>query len=131
MPGLCLATLLAAAFASQVAFAPQPSAQGNFGAASQQTVRQHRIWTGNEAGENRHWKEHGLQFPQFADEQAYVQGAEAFVTHPPPGTLIKHRANGDTLYFDPASDMFAVMADDGAVRTFFKPDDGMAYWNRQ
>ena len=89
------------------------------------------VWSGGESNAQHHWEKHGAQFPQFGSKQAYVDGVHAFMAHPPPGTLIKHRANGDTLYFDPSSGTFAVQADDGAPRTMFKPDDGMAYWERQ
>jgi filamentous hemagglutinin len=89
------------------------------------------VWTGGEDNARHHWRKHGDQFPQFATEQAYVAGAHAFIDHPPPGTLTKERDNGDRLYFDPASGAFAVRASNGAPRTFFKPDNGMDYWNRQ
>ena len=89
------------------------------------------VWSGGEDNARHHWEKHGAQFPQFGNEQAYVAGAHAFMAHPPAGTLIKHRDNGDTLYFDPASGTFAVQAEDGAPRTMFKPGDGMAYWERQ
>ena len=89
------------------------------------------IWSGGEDNAEGHWRKHGDQFRQFHSEQDYVDGAHAFVSHPPAGTLTKHRDNGDTLYFDPASGTFAVQAPNGAPRTMFKPDDGTAYWERQ
>jgi pyocin large subunit-like protein len=89
------------------------------------------VWTGGEANAERHWEKHGAQFRQYAGERAYVAGVHAFLLHPPAGTLVKHRGNGDTLYFDPASGIFAVQALDGAPRTFFKPDNGREYWERQ
>lgn len=88
-------------------------------------------WAGGEANARHHWEKHGGQFPQFATEWAYINGVHRFLMHPPAGTQTKHRDNGDTLYYDPASNTFAVQAADGAPRTFFKPDTGMAYWNRQ
>src|ERR1700753_1805360 len=66
------------------------------------------VWTGGEDNAQRHWEKHGAEFPQFTSEQAYVAGVHAFLMHPPAGTLIKHRPNGDTLYFEPASGHFAV-----------------------
>ncbi len=41
------------------------------------------------------------------------------------------RANGDTLYYDPKSNVFAVVDKQGAPRTMFKPREGMAYWTEQ
>jgi pyocin large subunit-like protein len=89
------------------------------------------IWTGGEENAEHHWQKHGGEFPQFATREAYVAGAHAFIDHPPPGTLTKRRDNGDTLFYDPGSNTFAVRAPGGAPRTFFRPDSGRAYWERQ
>jgi filamentous hemagglutinin len=89
------------------------------------------VWSGGTRNAQGHWQKHGSEFPQFNSEQDYVDGAHAFVSHPPAGTQIKHRGNGDTLYFDPGSGTFAVQAPNGAPRTMFKPGDGEAYWERQ
>ncbi len=86
---------------------------------------------GARANAEEHWEKHGSEFPEDRSETDYVREANAFVHHPPPGTLIKHDARGDTLFYQPASDTFAVMDSRGEPRTFFKPDNGMAYWNRQ
>lgn len=61
----------------------------------------------------------------------FVEKAHAFVGHPPKGTLTMTRKNGDTLFYDPKGNVFAVANKDGAPRTMFKPDDGMAYWEKQ
>jgi pyocin large subunit-like protein len=49
------------------------------------------------------------------------------VGHPPKGALTLTRKNGDTLFYDPKANVFAVANKDGAPRTMFKPDEGMAY----
>jgi len=61
----------------------------------------------------------------------FVEKAHAFVDHPPKGTLTLVRANGDKLFYDPKANVFAVASKDGAPRTMFKPDEGMAYWDEQ
>ena len=61
----------------------------------------------------------------------FVAKAHAFTASPPKGALTLTRANGDKLVYDPASNTFAVATKDGAPRTMFKPDDGMAYWEKQ
>jgi pyocin large subunit-like protein len=61
----------------------------------------------------------------------FVKKAHAFVGHPPKGTLTLTRKNGDILYYDPKGNVFAVASKEGAPRTMFKPDDGMAYWEKQ
>ena len=63
--------------------------------------------------------------------EAFVQKAHAFVEHPPKGTLTMTRKNGDTLFYDPKGNVFAVASKDGAPRTMFHPDDGRAYWEEQ
>ena len=54
-----------------------------------------------------------------------------FVDHPPPGAQTLKRSNGDTLVYDAKTNVFAVVAKDGAPRTIFKPRDGAAYWDQQ
>lgn len=61
----------------------------------------------------------------------FVKKAHAFVSDPPAGTQTLKRGNGDTLFYDPAGNVFAVATAQGAPRTMFKPDDGPAYWEEQ
>jgi pyocin large subunit-like protein len=65
------------------------------------------------------------------DVDAFVEKAHAFVHNPPRGTLTLDRRNGDTLLYDPKGNVFAIRTAEGAPRTMFKPDDGMAYWEEQ
>jgi filamentous hemagglutinin len=90
-----------------------------------------RLWSGGLANAERHWQKHGGEFPEFGSRDAYIAGAHSFIDHPPAGTLTKVRVNGDTLFYNPGSNTFAVRAANGAPRTFFRPDNGMAYWERQ
>ena len=93
------------------------------------------VWShgrdGAGANAQEHWEKHGSEFPEDHSETDYVREANAFVHHPPAGTLIKHDARGDTLFYQPSTDTFAVMDAQGEPRTFFKPDNGLAYWGRQ
>lgn len=93
------------------------------------------VWShgrdGAEANAEEHWEKHAREFPEDHSEMDYVREANAFVHHPPPGTLIKHDDRGDTLFYQPSTDTFAVMDAQGEPRTFFKPDNGLAYWGRQ
>jgi filamentous hemagglutinin len=93
------------------------------------------VWSHGQEGGNRnaeeHWEKHGREFPEFHSAQEYEQGALRFITRPPPGTLTKTRENGDTLFYDPATNTFAVKDRHGEPRTFFRPDSGRAYWDRQ
>ncbi|WP_415877870.1 hypothetical protein [Burkholderia diffusa] len=69
-----------------------------------------------------HSTKHGGEFTEYQNSVQYVKGAQDFVNNPPPGTLIKNRPNGDTLYYDPLTNTFAVKTQDGAPKTMFKPD---------
>jgi pyocin large subunit-like protein len=83
-----------------------------------------------EEGAQRAFDRNGETFGARSVDQ-FVSKAHAFVGHPPKGTLTLTRKNGDTLFYDPKANIFAVANKDGAPRTMFKPDDGMAYWQKQ
>jgi pyocin large subunit-like protein len=83
-----------------------------------------------EDGAERAFERNGEAFGAKSVDQ-FVQKAHAFVGHPPKGTLTLTRKNGDTLFYDPKDNIFAVANKEGAPRTMFKPDDGMAYWEKQ
>ncbi len=63
--------------------------------------------------------------------EAFLAKVHGFIQNPPEGTLTLKRNNGDTLYYHPPTNQFAVATRAGAPRTMFKPDDGMAYWQKQ
>ena len=93
------------------------------------------VWShgrdGAQANAEEHWEKHGAEFPEFRNAHEYAAGALRFVSHPPPGALTKSRDNGDTLFYDPNTNTFAVKDRRGEPRTFFRPDSGRAYWDRQ
>jgi hypothetical protein len=47
------------------------------------------------------------------------------------GYLVKVARNGSIRVYDPATNTFGAYGADGTTRTFFKPGNGMAYWNTQ
>jgi hypothetical protein len=77
-----------------------------------------------------HFRKDGHDFGA-RDVNDYVAKAHAFVSHPPQGTQTQQTRNGDTLFYDPKNNVFAVATRDGAPRTMFKPRDGAAYWEQQ
>jgi pyocin large subunit-like protein len=83
-----------------------------------------------EEGARRQFERDGEAFQAKTLDQ-FVKKAHAFVGHPPKGTLTLTRKNGDILFYDPKDNVFAVSSKEGAPRTMFKPDDGMAYWEKQ
>ena len=83
-----------------------------------------------EEGAQRAFERNGDAFGARSLDQ-FVRKAHAFVGHPPKGTLTLTRKNGDTLFYDPKSNVFAVASKEGAPRTMFHPDEGMSYWEEQ
>ena len=61
----------------------------------------------------------------------YLQKVRAFTETTPRGTETVKRPNGDTLYYQAATNTFAVVDRNGVPRTMFKPDDGPTYWAEQ
>ncbi len=61
----------------------------------------------------------------------FLTKVHRFCDHPPAGAQTLTRSNGDRLLYDPKSNLFAVVTREGAPRTVFKPNDGLAYWNEQ
>ncbi len=77
---------------------------------------------------DQHFEKHGHEFGDITKE-AYLKLANAlFVSEE---ALRKTESDGDLLFYDVQSNTFGVLSQDGYIRTFFKPDDGIAYWNRQ
>ena len=83
-----------------------------------------------EENAQRAFERNGEAFGARSIDQ-FIKTAHAFVDHPPKGTLTLTRANGDTMFYDPKANVFAVANKAGAPRTMFKPDDGQAYWDKQ
>ncbi|HEY3697352.1 hypothetical protein [Phenylobacterium sp.] len=83
-----------------------------------------------EEGARRGFERNGADFAA-ADVEAYVAKAHNFVTNPPSGAETLKRPNGDTLYYDARTNVFAVANKDGLPKTMFKPRDGAQYWAEQ
>ncbi len=85
------------------------------------------IWTATKnksAVENAygHYVKHGGEFDDVQNSLQYVRKATGWFDNPTSTTLSRTRANGDVVRFDPATDYFGVMTQNGTPRTFFKPD---------
>lgn len=86
-----------------------------------------QIWTETKKNEPvsnaySHWDKHKSEFPEYQNSKQYVDAAHNFVTNPPIGTLATTRKNGDTIYYNPSSNTFAVKNADGVPKTMFRPD---------
>lgn len=78
----------------------------------------------------RLYERNGSDFGARSPEDFLVK-VQTFTTSPPAGTEMVKRPNGDTLYYQSATNTFAVVSRDGVPRTMFKPDDGPTYWAEQ
>ncbi len=77
-----------------------------------------------------HYNKHGSEFGNISKEQ-YLQGANDLINSTSDDILTKTRANGDIIHYNPRTNEFAVKSADGYIRTYFKPSDGLDYFNRQ
>lgn len=75
---------------------------------------------------NEHFNKHAAEFGYKTIDE-YVAGARSLINSSD-GVLTFTRKNGDQLFYNPGTNEFAVLASDGAIRTYFKPKDGMKYW---
>ncbi|MCR5311213.1 MAG: hypothetical protein K6E32_07370 [Lachnospiraceae bacterium] len=62
--------------------------------------------------------------------EEYLYLAQQLVDAPDDRVLTKTR-DGDRYFYDPDTNEFAVVSDDGYIRTFFKPSAGQSYYDRQ
>ena len=78
---------------------------------------------------NEHYLKHGVEMG-FASKEEYQAAASAVVTNE--NALHKLEAeDGDDVYYLEASNEFVIVSTAGFIRTYFKPNDGIAYYNRQ
>ncbi|HAP33609.1 MAG: hypothetical protein K6F97_10630 [Lachnospiraceae bacterium] len=70
---------------------------------------------------------------EFGDitKEEYLALAQELVDTPGSQVLTKNNDDGDTLFYDPDTNSFAVVSGDGYLRTFFKPSAGQKYFDKQ
>ena len=70
---------------------------------------------------------------EFGDitKQEYLDKANALIDDTSDNVLTKREEDGDYLFFNTETGEFLVLSEDGYIRTFFIPDDGIDYWDRQ
>ena len=79
-----------------------------------------------------HWNKHKGEFPEYKNATQYAKGARDFVNNPPVGTQSAVRVKkGETIYYDPNTNTFAVVGSNGAPKTMFRPSAGQNYWETQ
>ena len=78
---------------------------------------------------NDHYEKHGAEMG-FASPEEYEKAASAVVNDPE--SLHKlEKDDGDDVYYLEKTNEFVVVSTDGYIRTYFLPDAGIAYYNKQ
>lgn len=76
-----------------------------------------------------HFNKHGSEFGYTSTSQ-YVSGANSVINSP--DALHKAEAeDGDGVYYIQATNELVILSTEGYIRTYFRPKDGMDYYNRQ
>ena len=75
-----------------------------------------------------HFEKHAAEFG-YRTPVEYLRGARDLVGRS--GVQTFTRSNGDRLFYDAARNEFAVLKPDGVLRTYFRPQNGSAYWRIQ
>ena len=76
-----------------------------------------------------HYEKHGIDMG-FATPEEYETAASAVIQSP--DALYKtEKEDGDGVYYIEATNEFAVLSTDGYIRTYFLPDAGKKYFDRQ
>ncbi len=75
-----------------------------------------------------HYYKHGKEMG-FEDEKSYVEAANRVIVDPE--SLHKTPDDGDDVYYLESTNEFVVVSEDGYIRTYFSPDSGKRYYDRQ
>jgi pyocin large subunit-like protein len=85
----------------------------------------------SEAQLEEHFRKHGREF-EAGDARAYLALAQALRDRPVDGAVVEAvRHDRVITRYDRASGAFIAFNRDLTIRTFFKPNDGEAYFRRQ
>lgn len=83
----------------------------------------------NEELLNSHYEKHGIEMG-FSSAKEYEAAAAAVLSHPE--VLHKIEAeDGDDVYYVESTNEFVVVSTDGYLRTYFLPNGGKKYFDRQ
>ena len=78
---------------------------------------------------NSHYDKHGIEMG-FKSAGDYEKAASDVINNP--AALYKtEKEDGDHVYYLVSTNEFVVLSKDGYIRTYFKPDQGKKYFDRQ
>lgn len=76
-----------------------------------------------------HYEKHGIEMG-FATKEDYLEAANAVVNNPKALHKLE-KEDGDDIYYIEETNEFVVVSKDGYIRTYFLPDSGIKYYNKQ
>lgn len=76
-----------------------------------------------------HYQKHGLEMG-FPSKESYAAAANV-VIHSPDALHKLEAEDGDDVYYLEATNEFVIVSTDGYIRTYFYPNDGKDYFDRQ
>ena len=126
-----LFVIIAAVFGFDEFFGSKSEAPASQSAAALDTSRQSdsTLTFRNSDTLNDHYEKHGIEMG-FSTAWEYEKAA-AEVVSSPDAIYKTEKEDGDGVYYIEASNDFVIVSDDGYIRTYFHPDDGKAYFDRQ
>ena len=78
---------------------------------------------------DQHYEKHGREMG-FSSAEEYEKAASAVVNNP--AALHKtEKEDGDDVYYVESTNEFVIVSTDGYIRTYFLPDRGIDYYNKQ
>jgi pyocin large subunit-like protein len=78
---------------------------------------------------NEHFEKHGKEMG-FESAEAYAESANLVIHHPDVLHKIE-KDDGDTCFYLEDTNEFVVLSTDGYIRTYFWPDSGKKYYDKQ
>lgn len=83
----------------------------------------------NERLLNEHYEKHGIDMGFESAEEYEAAASDAALN--PKALHKKEKEDGDDVYYVKATNEFVIVSPDGYIRTYFLPDSGIKYFNKQ
>ena len=108
-----------------------PSEKNRQPVAGQQTTDnvQEAVLFRNQKLLREHYEKHGKEMGYHSEEE-YLAGANAVINDS--SSLHKQeKENGDDIYYRESENRLVIVSTDGYIRTYFRPEDGIRYYEKK
>ena len=78
---------------------------------------------------NQHYEKHGIDMG-FASAEEYEKAASDVINNPDALSKLE-KEDGDVVFYIEDTNEFVVLSTEGYIRTYFLPDAGKSYYDRQ